>query len=271
MGEDFVIRALIAGAGVAIAAGALGCFVVWRRMAYFGDSLSHTALAGIPFGLLAGIGIDYGVFAVVVVFSLLLTWAYKRGKLGTDTVLGIIAHGALAIGVVAVSLVNFTAINLHSALFGDILTVVNADIVRIYVCCAVVLALILLNWDSLVLITISEDMAKAEGVRVLVMNFMLVFLMAVMVSASFRIVGALLITSMLIIPAAAARMLARSPEMMAILACAVGVSSVVVGIYGSLVYNTPSGPTIITASVLFFVLFLACGFIYEKWFAGVKN
>ncbi|QMU55966.1 MAG: hypothetical protein GKS04_02025 [Candidatus Mycalebacterium zealandia] len=266
MTEPFIIRAALAGIGVALAAGILGCFVVWRRMAYFGDSLSHSALAGIPLGLLAGMNPDYGIFAVVIVFSFLLAVVFRGGAIAPDTVLGIIAHGSLAVGIVAISLSGVPVFHLHSTLFGDILTVGARDIVWIYVCAAVVIAALALNWDSLVLMTISDDLAKAEGVNTFRLGFLLMFLMAVVVAVSLRAVGVLLVTSMLIIPAAAGRMFARSPEMMAVLSCAVGVASVLAGIYGSLLYDTPSGPSIVTAAAVFFVILFAGSIMFERVF-----
>lgn len=266
MTDPFIVRAALAGVGVAVVAGTVGCFVVWRRMAYFGDSLSHSALAGIPLGLIAGIEPDYGVFAVAAAFAFLFAFVFKSGPLATDTILGIIAHASLAVGVVAVSLTDVTVFNLHAALFGDILTVRAQDIARIYICSAIVLAALILNWDSLVLMTISDDLAKAEGVNTFRLGFLLMFLMAVVVAVSLRAVGVLLVTSMLIVPAAAGRMLARSPEMMAVLSCAVGVMSVLAGIYGSLLYDTPSGPSIVTVCSGIFVILFAGSAVFERMF-----
>ncbi len=271
MFEPFIMRAALAGTGVALIAGVLGCFVVWRRMAYFGDSLAHSALAGIPLGLILGIGSDYGVLAVASVFSLFLVWLNRRRMLAPDTILGIIAHASLAIGMVAVALIDFPVFNLHSLLFGDILTVRAADIARIYGFAVVALAALLLNWDSLVLMTISEDVAKAEGVNIFGMNLLLVFLMALVVSVSIQVVGVLLVTSMLIVPAAAGRMLARSPEAMAALSCVVGIASVLIGIYGSLRYDTPSGPSIVAVAAAFFVFMFAFQFLVERYFRKTGN
>lgn len=265
MAEPFVVRAMLAGTGVALAAGVLGCFIVWRRMAYFGDSLAHAALAGIPLGLVLGVGTGYGVLAVACAFALFLVFVGSRRALALDTVLGIIAHSSLAVAMVAIALVDYPVFNLHSVLFGDILTVQTADILRIYLCAAVAVSALLLAWDSLVLMTISEDLAKAEGVNVFRMNLLLMFLTAFVVSVSFQVVGILLVTSMLIIPAAAGRSLARSPEAMAAVSCAVGVVSVVAGIYGSLYWDTPSGPSIVTAASVFFVLMFAVSLAVKRY------
>lgn len=256
--EPFVLRALLAGVGVALVAGALGCFVVWRRMAYFGDSLSHAALAGIPLGVLVGISESYAVLLVAALFALFLVWVRRHSVLTLDTILGIIAHGMLAVGMVMIALIDMPVFHLHSVLFGDILSVQNADIRNIYALASVVIMALYIYWDALVLMTVSEDLARVEGINLAAMNLLLVFLIAMMVAVSFQIVGVLLITSMLIIPAAAGRIPARSPEGMMAVACVVGSFSVLTGVWASMLWDTPPGPSIVVMEVLiFFVLMVA--------------
>lgn len=255
MPDPFILRAIAAGVGVAIIAGVIGCFVVWRRMAYFGDSLAHSALLGIALGLAAGISTNLGVVFVCSAFALLLLWLQQKRVLATDTLLGILAHAALSIGMVSISLLNLR-IDLHSYLFGDILTVTSPDLWWIYAGGAVVLVMLLLNWSSLVLMTIHEDLARAENVRTFFTHLLLMLLMTIVVAVSIRTVGILLITSMLIIPAATARQLVRSPEAMAFTASLIGIAAVLIGIFGSIELDTPSGPSIVVATAaLFGVLF----------------
>ena len=253
--DPFLVRALAAGIGVVAVAGVMGCFVVWRRMAYFGDSLAHSALLGIALGLLTGISVNFGTVLVCSGFAVLLVWLQQKRVLATDTLLGILAHAALSIGMVTISFLH-QRVDLHAYLFGDILTVTSQDLWWIYGGGAVVILLLALNWSSLVLMTIHEDMAKAEGVRTLLTHLLFMFLMTVMVAISIRIVGILLITSMLIIPAATARQFSRSPEQMAGIAMILGIVSVIAGIFGSMQLDTPSGPTIVsTSAAMFAVLF----------------
>lgn len=252
--EDFVLRALIAGVGVALIAGALGCFVVWRRMAYFGDSLAHSALLGVALGLLYGFSVNLGTIAVCSAFAVLLVWLRQKHVLATDTLLGILAHAALSVGVVAVSFLDNTRFDLHGYLFGDILTVTAHDLWWIYGGAVVVLGLLLANWPALTLMTIHEDLARAEGVNTFLMHLLLMFLMTIVVAVFLRIVGILLITSMLIIPAATARQLVRSTGAMAAAAAALGAAAVVAGIFGSMVFDTPSGPSIVAAAALMFAV-----------------
>ena len=262
--EPFIIRALVAGIGVAIIAGAIGCFVVWRRMAYFGDSLAHSALLGVALGLVTGLGINLGAVIICFTFALLLLWLQQKKVLATDTLLGILAHASLAIGIIAISMLQIR-VDVHAYLFGDILTVRTEELWWIYIGGAIILILLLLNWSSLVLMTIHEDLAVAENVRVFFMHLLLMFLMTIIVAVSIRIVGILLIASMLIIPAATARQLARSPEAMAIIAALLGIIAVVGGIYGSIQFDTPSSPSIVAAAAaLFVILFPISGYLLKR-------
>jgi zinc transport system permease protein len=269
--DPFLLYALAAGIGVAVVAGVMGCFVVWRRMAYFGDSLAHSALLGIALGLLAGLSVTLGTVIVCSVFAILLVWLQQKKVLATDTLLGILAHAALSVGMVTISLLH-QRVDIHAYLFGDILTVTPRELWWIYGGGVVVLLLLLLHWPSLVLMTIHEDLAKAEGVKTFRTQLLLMFLMTIVVAVSIRVVGILLITSMLIIPAATARQFARSPEAMAVLAAILGIVAVIMGMLGSLHFDTPSGPTIVTASAcMFAVLFPVALLLHQRASSGVKE
>ena len=251
--EPFLINAVLAGVGVAVITGVMGCFVVWRRMAYFGDSLAHSALLGVALGFAVGIAVNIGIIIICSIFAVLLLWLQQKKVLATDTLLGILAHSALSIGMVTISVMG-QRIDLHSILFGDILTITRSELWWIYIGGIIVMIMLVINWSSLVLMTLQEDLAQAEGVRVLLLNLLLMFLMTLVVAVSIRSVGILLISSLLIIPAATARQLAKSPEGMAIIASFFGVASVGFGIYFSFELDTPSGPTIVATAASFFTL-----------------
>lgn len=251
--DPFIMRALAAGMGVAAVAGVMGCFVVWRRMAYFGDSLAHSTLLGIALGLLTGWGVHAGTVVVGSAFAATLVWLQSKRVLATDTLLGILAHAALSIGMVTISLLG-QRVDAYAYLFGDALTVAPRDLYWIYGGGAAALLLLFAHWPSLVLMTIHEDLALAEHVRTLRAHLLFVFLMTIVVAVSIRVVGVLLITSMLIIPAATARQFSRSPEAMAAMAAALGVLAVALGMAGSLRFDAPSGPAIVTASALMFAV-----------------
>jgi zinc transport system permease protein len=262
--DDFILRALAAGFGVALIAGPLGCFVVWRRMAYFGDSLAHSALLGIALGFLTGISSNVGTVLVCSGFALALLWLQHTRILATDTLLGILAHAALSIGMVVLSFVDDQQFDLHSYLFGDILTVQVTDLYWIYGGGAIVLLFLIRGWEALTLMTLHEDLARAEGVRTFWVNLMLVMLMTIVVAISIRIVGILLITSLLAIPAATARQWVRGPETMAVLAGIFGLMAVGAGIFGSAYFDTPTGPSIVSAATLIFVLLFPIALIVNR-------
>ena len=261
--EPFIIRAIIAGVGIAIIAGAIGCFVVWRKMAYFGDSLAHSALLGVALGLVMGISTNLGTIIICSIFAVVLIWLQQKKILATDTLLGILAHSALSVGMVTLSLLE-KSIDLHSYLFGDILAVTSAEIYFILFGGFFVLIFLYFNWSSFVLMTIDEKLAKAEGINIVFYQLLIMLLMTVVVAVSFKIVGLLLITSLLIIPAAAARQLANSPEKMAIISSLLAVLSVAIGVYSSLYLDTPSGPSIVVASTIIFITISIFSFIFKK-------
>ncbi len=262
--DDFIVRALLAGMGIALIAGPLGCFVVWRRMAYFGDSLAHSALLGIALGLLTGISGNLGTVIVCSAFAVILLWLQHARILATDTLLGIMAHAALSIGMVTLSFIDNQRFDLHSYLFGDILTVQIVDLIWIFGGGVIVLVLLFKYWASLTLMTLHEDLARAEGVKTFWVNLMLVLLMTIVVAVSIRIVGILLITAMLAIPAATARQWVRSPEAMAILAALLGLLAVFGGIYGSAYLDTPTGPSIVTAATLLFAVLFPISAVLKR-------
>lgn len=257
--EDFVLRALIGGLGVALVAGPLGCFIVWRRMAYFGDSVAHSAVLGVALGIALGIDLGVGILIVCVLFALMLALLQHQHRLATDTLLGILSHTALAIGMVAVGLMNWLRVDLLGYLFGDVLAVTGADIVRIWGGGAVALAVLGFIWRPLLSMTVHEEMARAEGVPVAAIRVVFMLLIALVIAVAMKIVGILLITSLLIVPAAAARRFARTPEAMAVGAALIGALSVIGGLASSLTWDTPPGPSVVVVASTLFVLSLALG------------
>lgn len=254
--DDFFSRALVAGIGVALVAGPLGCFIVWRRLAYFGDTLSHAALLGVALAFLLEVNITLAVFAVSAFVSLALLLLQRRGSLSSDALLGLLAHSALALGLVALAFMTWVRMDLMGFLFGDILAVSRADIAVIYAGGVAVLVVLLAVWRPLFAATVNRELADAEGMRPDAANVVLMLLMATVIAISMKIVGVLLITALLIIPAATARRFSTGPEQMAIIAALVGAVAVLGGLFASLEWDTPSGPTIVVAALGLFVLSL---------------
>ena len=254
MFDDFFSRALIGGFGVAVVAGPLGCFIIWRRLAYFGDTLSHSALLGVAIALLLELNITLSVFIVSVFVALMLLVLQKRASLSSDALLGLLAHSVLAIGLVVLAFMTWVRVDLMGFLFGDILAITTVDLALIWGGGGVVLAFLAKIWKALFAATVSYDLALAEGGKPDQVNLVFMVLMAAVIAVSMKIVGVLLITALLIIPAAAARRFATSPEQMAVVAIILGIVSVYVGLNGSLEFDTPAGPSIVVAALACFVL-----------------
>lgn len=254
MFDDFFARALAGGIGVALATGPLGCFMVWRRMAYFGDSIAHSALLGVLLGVVLGIDLNGGIILMCVALALLLLLLQQQRRLATDTLLGILAHGTLALGLVGISFLQSVRVDLMTYLFGDILAITGRDLIWIYGGGGAVLIATALIWRPLLAVTVHEELARAEGVRAGLVRIVFTLLIALAVAIAMKIIGLILIVSLLIIPAATARRLARSPEQMALLASAIGAVAVAGGLHGSLAWDTPSGPSIVVAALALFTL-----------------
>ena len=253
---DFILYAFVAGIGVAIVMGATGVFVVWRRMAYFGDTLAHSALLGVALGFLMGLDVNIGIVGVCLVLAIGMVFLRRQRYLAEDTLLGILAHSSLALGLVAISFVSALRVDLVSYLFGDILAVSPQDIAWIYGGGALTLGALYFLWHDLVAITVHEDLARVEGVRVLRAEIAFMTLFALVIAMAMKVVGILLVTALLIIPAAGARRYARTPEQMALFAAVAGSLAVAAGLAGSLLWDLPSGPAIVCAAALLYVVSL---------------
>ncbi|MDD9715463.1 MULTISPECIES: metal ABC transporter permease [Dinoroseobacter] len=249
--DDFMTRATLAGVGVAFAAAPLGCFVVWRRMAYFGDATAHAAILGVALSLALQMSIFAGAVLVALLMALTVTYLAGRGY-AMDTLLGVMAHSALAFGLVAVSFLSGVRIDLMAYLFGDILSVSRMDLVVIWGGAALVVGLILWRWAALLTATLNEELAYASGLDPRREQLVLTVALAITVAVAIKVVGVLLIAAMLIIPAAAARGLARTPEAMAAIAAGIGALSAVAGLRAAYVFDTPAGPSIVCVAALLF-------------------
>ncbi len=252
--HDFLIRAMIGGVGVALMAGPLGCFIVWKRMAYFGDALSHFALLGVVMGLVLSLNMTFSILVVAALFAVLLLVLQKRQSLTSDTALAILAHSGLAVGLVLMSFVKDVRVDMMAYLFGDILAISTQDIMLIYAGMVVVLCWLRVIWGRLLLATIHKDVAQVEGVRVGWVEMQFMLLVALLVALSIKLVGILLVTALLIVPAASARRFAATPEQMAVCAMGIGGLSVLAGLAASLRWDTPSGPSIVVVALIAFLL-----------------
>jgi zinc transport system permease protein len=273
---DFLLNALLVGTLIAAMAGPLGCLVVWRRMAYFGAAIAHSALLGVALALVAGgyllsVSADQAsllyrtgrslvedpwpvVLLVSLLLSVMLLVLQRRHLLASDTLLGIVAHGSLAIGLLIVAAMVTLRIDVMSYLFGDILSIDQTDLVLMALLSIVVLGLLARYWRQLLSSTVNPELALIEGVDVRKIELLFVLMLACVVALGMRVVGILLIISMLIIPPATVRKQVTTPLQMAIGASLVGILDVWLGLAFSWFADLPAGPSIVAASVVLFVL-----------------
>ncbi|MBX2885184.1 MAG: metal ABC transporter permease [Granulosicoccus sp.] len=264
MFESFVVRAALAGAAVAFAAGPMGCFVVWRRMAYFGDATAHAAILGIALSLAFSQSMFAGTLIVAISMACLVS-TLSGGRYAMDTVLGVLAHASLAFGLVAVSLIDNNRVDLNAYLFGDILAVNMADILIMWIGAVLVVSVLTWRWSALLTATLNPELAYASGTDPRIEQLLLAVSLALVVAVSIKVVGVLLITAMLIIPAAAARPVSESPEQMALMAIMFGLLASIGGLYVSYMLDIPTGPSIVcVAAVLFAATNLIVKFRQQK-------
>ena len=250
---DFIVFALIAGVSLALVAGPLGSFIVWRRMSYFGDTLAHSALLGIAIGLITDSNPQLSILVSSVVFAFVLTLLERKPSLSTDALLGILAHSSLAIGIVVLAFTDSVRINLEAYLFGALLTINKDDLYWVIAIVVLVTIVLYRFWNDLLSATVNEELAQIEGANLTFLNLLIALLVALTIAVSMKIVGVLLITSLLIIPPAAARRIAETPEKMAFFASLIGIFSVVVGLFSAFHFDTPVGPSIVVVATIIFV------------------
>ncbi|WP_261881905.1 zinc ABC transporter permease subunit ZnuB [Vibrio pelagius] len=251
---EFLLPSILAGLGIALIAGPLGSFVVWRKMAYFGDTLAHASLMGLALGFLLEINLYLALLICCLMLAVLLVTLQKQKLVATDTLLGILAHSALSLGLVAVSFLDNVRVDLMSYLFGDLLAVSPTDLVFIYSGAAAVALVLAIFWRPLLSTTVNEDLAAVEGINIDLMRLVLMLMVGIVIAVGMKFVGALIMTSLLIIPAATARKFAQTPEQMAFIASGIGSLAVLGGLSLSWFYDTPAGPSVVITATAMFML-----------------
>lgn len=250
--QEFMVNAALAGFFLSIIIGPVGSIVIWKRMSYFGDSISHAALLGVAIGLFLDINLIISSIFISLLFSVLLF--SLKSKQNNDTLLGIIAHSSLALALLLLSFMKSVRVDLMAYLFGDILLIDNQDLLVLFIIAITGLFWIIRIWDSLILITISRDLAKASAIKVKNIEFQFLLMLSLIVAVSIKIIGVLLITALMIIPAASARSIAKSPKQMAIISSFISMISVILGLTISLFVDLPAGPSIVVTSLFVFLI-----------------
>ncbi|WP_392563456.1 zinc ABC transporter permease subunit ZnuB [Orbus wheelerorum] len=253
---ELLLPPLIVGIALSFITGPLGSFVVWRKMSYFGDTLSHAALLGIAFGFLLNINPFYAVIFITIILAVALVYLESQQKLAIDTLLGILAHSSLSLGVIVISLMKNIRVDLMGYLFGDLLSITFTDVYFIVTGIIIVGIILFFNWNKFLFVTVNEELAFSYGINIVKTKLMLTLILALTIGLSMKFVGALIITSLLIIPAATARFYAKTPEKMAILAILMGIVSVIGGLMFSAYYDTPTGPSVVVVNATLFIFSL---------------
>ncbi len=254
---QFMQRALIAGTLMGLTLSLLGVFVVLRKSAFFGDAVAHFAFAGIAVGFL--LAVNPLLAAVVVSLILALGMGYIQSQAprqSLDTIIGIFFSGAAALGIFIIGLLEGYRVDLFQFLFGDIIAVSRVDMVVAAAITIVVIGLLLAIWRELFKVTFNREIAFISGVRVSLLDYVFLGLLAAVTAMSIKIVGIILVPALLVIPAATAKNISQNFRQMVFYSGLFGVLSVIGGLVGSFYLNTASGATIVLLSILFFVLTL---------------
>lgn len=252
--EDFVIKALLAGIAIASIAGPLGSIIVWKKMAYFGDSLAHSSLFGVTLAVIFEMNLNLSILLVAVFFALLLIFLKTKTSIPIDSILGMIAHFSLALSVFLLFVISDQNIDLHSFLFGDILLVSTTDLIWIFTGTIIGLIFLIINWSNLVFYSINKDLANAYGINTFKLEVGLHLLIALIIALSIQIIGVLLVSSLLIIPAATSQLIAKSTFKMALFASIIGIIALIIGLLASVFLDTPSGPGVVVCLGIIFLL-----------------
>lgn len=253
---DILFPAWLAGILLSFITAPLGAFVVWRKMAYFGDTLSHAALLGVALGIFLNIDPYLAVIMMTILLAFGLVWLEKNANHSVDTLLGIIAHTSLSLGVITIALLDNVRIDLMSYLFGDLLAIGFDDVIFISVGVALIATILAFFWQKFLSITISPELAQIEGLNVARLRLLLMLLTALTIALTMKFVGALIITSLLIIPSATARRFAQTPEQMVGYAVIFSFIAISGGLFLSWLKDTPAGPSVVVCAGLLFLISL---------------
>jgi zinc transport system permease protein len=255
--DDFLLRAVLAGLIMVVIAAPMGCLMVWQRLAFLSDTLGHAAVLGVGLGLMLQLEPIFGVLAValVIVFSLSRVSSFDSAL--SETTLAIISHTGLAGGIILVGLLPGPAVNLEAILFGDLLATTSADLLNLLLTTVLLLVLLLRHWRAFVAVSVSREIAQAEGIEVRRIQFLMYIMIALLVAVMMKVMGVLLIAAMLVIPTTSARLFSRSPEQMVYISGLYGLFALGGGITSSFHFDWQTGPAIVVSATVLLLLTLA--------------
>ena len=262
--DDFLVRSVIAGLIMVAIAAPMGCLMVWQRLAFLSDTLGHAAVMGVGLGLLLEVTPVFGVLAVALLIVYSLNRVNSFNSALSETTLAIISHTGLAGGIILVGLLPAQSVNLEAILFGDLLATTRADLVRLLITTVVLLLLLLHHWRSFVAVSVSREIAQAEGIQVRKVQFLMYIMIALLVAVMMKVMGVLLIAAMLVIPTTSARLFSRSPEQMVAVSALYGLGALAGGIGSSFQFDWQTGPAIVVIATLLLLATLAITRIFKS-------
>lgn len=248
--EPYLLRAILAAVGLALIAAPLGCFVVWNRMSYFGETIAQASLLGVALGLLLRMDLTVSVVGVTVIAAFAIIALTRQQVVPIDSVLGLMHHGTLALGVIAIASLKGQSVDLMGYLFGDIYAVARQDLYWIGAIGAGVVVVMGWLWQPLLRVSVHDDLARAEGVNTTAVRTGFTVLLALVIALAIKIVGILLAIAFLIVPAVAARPFALTPKAMVVTSAGIGAASVLAGLTMSTKADIPGGPAIVLVMTL---------------------
>ena len=258
--------AWLAGCLIALAAAPLGSLLVWRKLAYFGDSLSHATLLGVALSLWLHVPVWGGLVAVCVMLALVLASLLGKQQLPSDALLMAVSTTTLSAGLVVIGGMDGVRVDLLSYLFGDLLSIGATDLPVLAGGLMAVLAIVIYFWRDLLLAAIDEDLAAVEGLPVVKLRMLLLVLLALVVTVAMKAVGSLLITALLVMPTLVARPLVNTPTQMVLLAGLASMIAITMGLLSSFYWDTAVGASIILSIALLFIVVQIVVYIKENYY-----
>jgi zinc transport system permease protein len=254
--DDFLVRSILAGLMMVSIAAPMGCLMVWQRLAFLSDTLGHAAVLGVGIGLLLEVNPMFGVLAVVILIVFSLSQVANFNNALSETTLAIISHTGLAGGLILLGALPSNSVSLEAILFGDLLATTRSDLLMILVTTLILLVLLIRHWRPFVALSVSREIAQAEGISVRKEQFLMYMMIALLVAVLMKVMGVLLIAAMLVIPTTSARLLSQNPEQMVLFSAVFGVLSLAGGITGSFHFDWQTGPSIVLSATIFLVITL---------------
>lgn len=253
---SFMRDALFVSVALGIGCGVVGSFIILRGLALMGDAISHAVIPGVAVSYMLGISYFYGAVVFGILSALGMGYIKENSKIKSDSSIGIVFTAFLALGILLISKIQ-SPIDLNNILFGNVLTVKSSEQLLTYLIVGIILLAIILFYKEMLLTTFDPVMARASGLPVKFINYMIMTMLTVITVVSLQTVGAILVVAMLITPASTAYLLTSKLSSMLWVSAVIGVFSAVAGLYLSVVYNLPTGVVIVlTAAVIFLIVFL---------------